>query len=54
MVSSLDYVLYVCEGMCHAGCITYKKMFGDYAVYCDSKCFALVSYNQLFINPTET
>lgn len=54
MASSQDYVLYVCEQMSLAGIITYKKMFGEYAVYCDGKCFALVCDNQLFINPTKT
>ncbi len=53
MASSIDYVLYVCEQMRLAGAITYKKMFGDYAVYCDGKCFALVCDNQLFISPTK-
>ncbi|KAF5060002.1 hypothetical protein DSECCO2_330170 [anaerobic digester metagenome] len=53
MASSMDYVLYVCEQMSLAGSITYKKMFGDYAVYCDGKCFALICDNQLFISPTE-
>lgn len=53
MASSQDYVLYVCEQMSLAGIITYKKMFGEYAVYCDGKCFALVCDNQLFINPTK-
>lgn len=52
MASSIDYVLYVCEQMSLAGDITYKKMFGEFAVYCNGKCFALVCDNQLFINPT--
>lgn len=51
MASSLDDVLYVCEQMNLAGAIIYKKMFGEYAIYCDGKCFALVCDNQLFINP---
>lgn len=53
MASSLDFVLYTCEQMSFAGHITYKKMFGEYAVYCDGKCFALICDNQLFINPTK-
>ncbi|MEG0489878.1 MAG: TfoX/Sxy family protein [Clostridia bacterium] len=53
MASSVDYVLYVCEQMSLAGEITYKKMFGEYAIYCDGKCFALICDNQLFINPTK-
>ncbi|MEM1484864.1 TfoX/Sxy family protein [Oscillospiraceae bacterium PP1C4] len=53
MASSIDYVLYACEQMRLAGMITYKKMFGEYAIYCDGKCFALICDNQLFINPTK-
>lgn len=52
MASSLDYVEYVCEQMHLAGTITFKKMFGEYALYCDGKCFGLVCDNQLFITPT--
>lgn len=53
MASSMDYVLYVCEQINHVGNISYRKMFGEYAIYCDGKCFALVCDNQLYINPTE-
>ena len=53
MASSFDYVLYACEQMSLAGAITYKKMFGEYAIYCDGKCFALICDNQLYINPTQ-
>lgn len=53
MALSLDFVLYVCEQMSLAGNITYRKMFGEYAVYCEGKCFALICDNQLFINPTK-
>lgn len=52
MASSIEYVLYVCEQMSLAGNITYKKMFGDYAIYCGGKCFALICDNRLYINPT--
>lgn len=53
MASSIDYVLYVCEQMSLAGNISYRKMFGEYAIYCDGKCFDLICDNQLFINPTK-
>lgn len=52
MASSLDYVLYVCEQMSFSGSITYKKMFGGYAVYCDGKVFGLICDNQVYIKPT--
>ena len=37
----------------NAGTITYKKMFGEYALYSDGKVVALVCDNQLFVKPTE-
>ncbi len=32
--------------------ITYKKMFGEYALYFDTKLFALVCDDKLYIKPT--
>lgn len=46
----LDFVVDQIE---NSGQITYKKMFGEYAVYSDGKIFALVCDNKLFIKPTE-
>lgn len=53
MSSSIEYVSYVCDQICLAGDITYRKMFGEYAIYCNGKCFALICDNQFFINPTK-
>ena len=36
-----------------AGVITYRKMFGEYGIYCDGKIVALVCDNQLFVKPTD-
>lgn len=36
-----------------AGVISYRKMFGEYAVYCNGKVVALICDDQLFIKPTE-
>lgn len=52
MASTEDYVQYVCEQMSDAGTITYKKMFGEYAIYCDTKVLGLICDNQVFIKPT--
>ena len=54
MASDLDFVEYVVDQMEDAGVITYKKMFGEYAVYCRGKVVALVCDNQLFVKPTES
>ncbi len=32
--------------------VTYRKMFGEYALYCQGKVVALVCEDQLFIKPT--
>ena len=53
MASSMDYVEYACDQMSDAGQIVYKKMFGEYAIYCDGKCFGLICNNQVFINLTK-
>lgn len=53
MASDLEFVTYVAAQMEGAGPITYRKMFGEYAVYCRGKVVALVCDNQVFVKPTE-
>jgi len=52
MSSDQSYVEYICEQADLAGDLTYKKMFGEYALYLDGKVIALVCDNQLFVKPT--
>ena len=52
MSSNKDFVDYIIEQIENAGVITYKKMFGEYAIYSDNKIVALICDNQLFIKPT--
>jgi TfoX/Sxy family transcriptional regulator of competence genes len=52
MASTQDFVDYILEQIENAGVITYRKMFGEYALYCGRKVVALVCDNQLFIKPT--
>lgn len=52
MASTLEFVTYACEQMSGVGEITYKKMFGEYGVYCNGKIIGLICDNQLFIKPT--
>ncbi|MFA7282659.1 MAG: TfoX/Sxy family protein [Sterolibacterium sp.] len=52
MASDLPFVEYVCDQMSAAGTITFRKMFGEYAIYCGGKVVALVCDNQLFVKPT--
>lgn len=53
MASDQSFVEFVVDQMSAAGNISYRKMFGEYAVYCDGKVVALVCDNQLFVKPTE-
>ena len=53
MASRLEYVRYVAEQLSGAGEITYKKMFGEYGLYCDGKIFANLFDDQLFVKITE-
>lgn len=52
MASTQDYVDYIIEQIGNAGVITYRKMFGEYAIYSGRKVVALICDNQLFIKPT--
>ena len=53
MASSPDVVEYICFQLRHAGDISFKKMFGEYGLYCDRKFFGLVCDNQLFVKITK-
>ena len=53
MASTLEFVEYIVGQFNNFDKITYKKMFGEYALYYDTKVFALVCDNQLFIKTTE-
>jgi TfoX/Sxy family transcriptional regulator of competence genes len=53
MASDLSFVEFVVDQIENAGEITFKKMFGEYALYSDAKVIALICDNQLFVKPTE-
>lgn len=53
MASNPGFVQYAADQLSGAGSITYKKMFGEYGLYCDGKMFALVCDDQLFIKITD-
>ncbi len=52
MPAELAFVEFVCDQIGAAGNVTFRKMFGEYAIYCDSKVVALVCDNQCFVKPT--
>ena len=54
MASDKDFVEFIVDQIRNVGEISYKKMFGEYAVYRDGKVVALICNNQLFIKPTES
>ena len=43
MASSLKFVQYVADQLALAGTITFRKMFGEYGLFCDGKFFATVA-----------
>ena len=53
MASDETFVEFVVDQMGDAGRIASRKMFGEYALYCDDKVVALVCDNQLFVKPTD-
>ncbi len=53
MASDLGFMEYVCEQIRGAGHVSYRRMFGEFAVYCDGKVVALVCDNQFFLKPTD-
>lgn len=53
MASNIDFVQYIADQCAGAGEITYKKMFGDYCLYCQSKIVGLICDNHLYLKPTE-
>ena len=53
MASGLEFVQYAADQLRDVGEITYRKMFGEYGLYCDGKIFALVCDDQLFVKITE-
>ena len=52
MATDLEYMEFLADQMAGAGEISYRKMFGEFAVYCGGKVVALVCDNQLFVKPT--
>ena len=54
MASDKNFIDFILEQLEGAGEITARKMFGEYAVYCDGKVFGLVCDNKLFIKPTKS
>ena len=52
MASTVEFAEYVCDQISGAGSITYKKMFGEYGIYCNEKIIGLICDNQFFVKKT--
>ena len=52
MATDKEYMEFIAGQLSEAGIITYRKMFGEYGVYCDGIFFGTVEDNQLYIKIT--
>ncbi len=52
MATSIDTMQYIADQAGLRQRLTYKKMFGEFALYVDGKVVALVCDDQLFLKPT--
>ena len=52
MSSSQNTVDFIISQMLGAGDVSYKKMFGEYGIYCEGKMVASVCDDKLFVKPT--
>ena len=52
MASTINTVQYVLDQAGLGSRLTYKKMFGEYALYLDDKVVAFICDDQLFLKPT--
>jgi TfoX/Sxy family transcriptional regulator of competence genes len=52
MGSDLNFVQFVVDQIETPSKISFKKMFGEYALYSNGKVVALICDNQLFVKPT--
>jgi TfoX/Sxy family transcriptional regulator of competence genes len=53
MSSDPEFVQHVSDFVREAGEVSYRKMFGEYAVYVGPKVVALVCDNSLFLRPSD-
>jgi TfoX/Sxy family transcriptional regulator of competence genes len=53
MSSDEQFVTFIVNQIENAGATSSRKMFGEYAIYCDGKVVALVCDNQLFVKRTD-
>ena len=52
MASSVETTLYICDQSGLGRRLTFRKMFGEFALYLDGKVVALICNDELFLKPT--
>ena len=52
MASKVDTVQFICDQAGLGKRVTFRKMFGEYALYFDAKVVALICDDQMFLKPT--
>jgi len=52
MASSLTFVEFAAEQMSAAGTITWRKMFGEYGLYCDGKYIGCICGDRVLVKIT--
>ena len=52
MASNISYVEFVAEQMAGAGTITYRRMFGEYGLYCNGVYFGAVCNDRALVKIT--
>jgi TfoX/Sxy family transcriptional regulator of competence genes len=53
MATQQRTVDFLVEQVARAGAVTQRKMFGEFALYCDGKVVALVCGDELFVKPID-
>lgn len=53
MASSKSFVDFVIDQLKPAGLVSFRKMFGEYAIYLDGKVVALICDDHLYVKPTK-
>lgn len=54
MATHKDFVDFVVNQINDAGFVSYRKMFGEFALYCEGKVVALICDNKVYVKPTES
>ena len=53
MASDESFVRFIADQLADAGIIVFRKMFGEYGLYCDGVFFGTVEDNHLYLKITE-